>query len=325
MSFIRVENLSKKYANDHLVLDGINLDIEKGDVYGVLGLSGAGKSTLVRCINGLETFDQGEIYFNDKLLCSPKKKVERHQKRHIGMIFQNFNLLQQKNVLSNVALGLRLAHDKDMINKAKEAIIRVGLKDKMYAYPSELSGGQQQRVAIARTLALNPEVILSDEATSALDPETTNSILDLLSQLNREYGITIIMISHQMNVIEKICNKVAILSSGKMVENGPLQDVFFSPQSKEARQLLYSDHLYPKEEKAIRVLFNGNLDEPIISNMIKDCHVTISILYADAKTINGKIYGQVLFKEPEARLESEKIKHYLSSKSILFEEVNHAK
>ena len=326
MSTIRIQNLSKRFEDNHLVLDKINLNIEKGDVYGILGLSGAGKSTLVRCINGLETFDEGEIYFNDELLCSSTKKIDNSYRRRIGMIFQNFNLLQQKNVLQNVALGLRFAHDAAMIQKAKEAIIRVGLQDKMYAYPSQLSGGQQQRVAIARTLALNPEVILSDEATSALDPDTTNSILDLLSELNKDYGITIVMISHQMNAIERICNKVAIISDGTIVEDGPLQEVFLNPKADVAKQLIYSSHIHTQmsDEQSIRILFDGNLDEPIIANIVKDCDVLVSILYADTKIVKGKVYGQVLIKDPESSIESDKVKQYLTAKNVKFEEVKHA-
>ena len=219
MAKIEVKNVSKSFG-ELKVLDNISLSINKGDIYGILGLSGAGKSTLVRCINGLETFDQGEILFNDNLLCSPTHKVERKNKSKIAMIFQSFNLIQQIDVLKNVEFALEINNIPNKREKAIIALERVGLGDKLHSYPSQLSGGQAQRVAIARSLVLEPEVLLSDEGTSALDPETTESILKLLKELNKELGLTIIMISHQINVIESICNRVAILSNSKLVEEG---------------------------------------------------------------------------------------------------------
>ena len=198
MPIIEIKGLSKSF-DGRKVLDNISLNVEKGDIYGVLGLSGAGKSTLVRCINGLEKVDEGEIYYKGELLTSPTTIIKRDKQRKIAMIFQQFNLLQQRNVLGNVEFALEISKIKDKKvrrQKALEALKRVGLEDKIYSYPSQLSGGQQQRVAIARALVLEPEVLLSDEATSALDPETTSSILSLLQELNRELGLTIIMISH---------------------------------------------------------------------------------------------------------------------------------
>ena len=227
MPEIRISNVTKSYYGKK-VLNNVSLDVEKGDIYGVLGLSGAGKSTLVRCINGLETFEEGEIYFKDELLCSSQKKISRENQRRIQMIFQHFNLLQQRTVLGNVELALEFAHignKKSRKEKSLEALKRVGLADKALMYPSKLSGGQKQRVAIARALVLEPEVILSDESTSALDPETTVQILDLLKELNKTLGLTIIMISHQMNVIEQICNKVAIIQKGKLVASGTMEEV----------------------------------------------------------------------------------------------------
>jgi len=205
MSLLSVSHLTKSYQG-HKVLDDVSLDVEKGDIFGILGLSGAGKSTLVRCINGLETFDAGEIYFDGKLLCSPTKKISRFDQQKIARIFQSFNLLQQKNVLQNVLVALEIAKTDKKKRKeiALSSLKDVGLRDKIDAYPSQLSGGQKQRVAIARALSLFPKVILSDEATSALDPETTKSILDLLRSLNKEKNLTILRISHQRNVIESI-------------------------------------------------------------------------------------------------------------------------
>lgn len=323
MSKIEIRNLSKSFGALK-VLDNISLTIQKGDIYGILGLSGAGKSTLVRCINGLETFDDGEILFNDKVIASPSLHVDKKSKKKIAMIFQSFNLLQQVNVLKNVEFALEINNIPNKKEKALQALKRVGLEDKIYAYPSELSGGQAQRVAIARALVLEPEVLLSDEGTSALDPETTDSILKLLKELNKELGLTIIMISHQINVIESICNKVAILSNSKLVENGELSDVFLNPKTEIAKNLIYSNHVKTMldESKTIRLTFDGNLDEPVIANIVEECGILVSILFADTKVIDGKIYGQLVFKLPKKNKDISKLKKYLDIHNIKYEEVN---
>lgn len=322
MSKIEIKNVSKSFDNLK-VLDNISLNIEQGDIYGILGLSGAGKSTLVRCINGLETFDEGEILFNNEVIASPSKKVNRENKRKIAMIFQSFNLLQQVDVLKNVEFALEINNIPNKKEKALQALKRVGLIDKIHAYPSQLSGGQAQRVAIARALVLEPEVLLSDEGTSALDPETTESILKLLKELNKELGLTIIMISHQINVIESICNKVAILSNSKLVENGELSDVFLNPKTDIAKKLIYTNHVKTKldEEKTIRLTFDGNSDEPVIANIVEECGILVSILYADTKVIDGKIYGQLVFKLPKKTKDITKLKKYLDIHNIKYEEV----
>lgn len=326
MPEISIKNISKSYYGKK-VLNDVSLDVEKGDIYGVLGLSGAGKSTLVRCINGLETFEDGEIYYKDELLCSPSKKISRDNQRKIQMIFQHFNLLQQRTVLGNVELALEFAHvgnKKTRKEKALAALERVGLREKASMYPSKLSGGQKQRVAIARALVLEPEVILSDESTSALDPETTIQILDLLKELNKTLGLTIIMISHQMNVIEQICNKVAIIDSAKIVENGSLSDVFLNPQTEIARGLLFSNHVNTKlsHDRIIRMIFDGNADEPILADLIQQCQILVSVVYADSKVIDSKVYGQLAIKMPENDNDRIKVEKYLNLKKIRFEEVN---
>lgn len=322
---IEIKHLTKSFG-DHKVLDDINLTIEKGDVYGILGLSGAGKSTLIRCINGLETFESGEIYFEGKLLCSSTKKIEREDRKKLGMIFQSFNLLQQKNVYQNVILACELAgiSKKDRKEKALDALKKVNLLDKINSYPSELSGGQQQRVAIARTLVMSPKVILSDEATSALDPETTTSILSLLKSLSKEMDITIFMISHQMEAIEQICNKVAIIDKAKIIENGSLNEIFLNPKSEIGKKLIYSNQLHSdlNNEKFIRILFNGNIDEPILAEIVSTCHVLVSIVYASTKTQDGKAYGQTVIKMPKNKEDTKKIESYLSLKGIEYEEVD---
>ena len=322
MAKIEVKNLSKSFG-ELKVLDNISLSINKGDIYGILGLSGAGKSTLVRCINGLETFVQGEILFNDNLLCSPTHKVERKNKSKIAMIFQSFNLIQQIDVLKNVEFALEINNIPNKREKAIKALERVGLGDKLHSYPSQLSGGQAQRVAIARSLVLEPEVLLSDEGTSALDPETTESILKLLKELNKELGLTIIMISHQINVIESICNRVAILSNSKLVEEGELSDVFLNPKTDIAKNLIYSNHVKTKldEDKTIRLTFDGNSDEPVIANIVEECGILVSILFADTKVIDGKIYGQLVFKLPKKTRDITKLRKYLDLHHIQYEEV----
>ncbi len=326
MPIIEIKGLSKSF-DGRKVLDNISLNVEKGDIYGVLGLSGAGKSTLVRCINGLEKVDEGEIYYKGELLTSPTTTIKRDKQRKIAMIFQQFNLLQQRNVLGNVEFALEISKIKDKKvrrQKALEALKRVGLEDKIYSYPSQLSGGQQQRVAIARALVLEPEVLLSDEATSALDPETTSSILSLLQELNRELGLTIIMISHQIDAIEQICTKVAIIDSSKIVEQGEMNDVFLSPKSKVTKGLIYTNHVNTalESDKFIRLLFDGNVDEPLIANIVQDCSILVSIVYASTKVIDNKVYGQTVIKRPTQEKEAQKLIKYLQMHKIKFEEVN---
>ncbi len=325
MAELEIRHLSKSFG-DFKVLDDINLSIEKGDIYGVLGLSGAGKSTLVRCINGLESFDEGEIYYQGRLLCDPKHKIDRKDRTSIAMIFQGFNLLQQKTALQNVmfALDVNKTPKKDRKAIALEALKRVGLENEANKYPSQLSGGQSQRVAIARALVLNPDIILSDEATSALDPETTQSILQLLKSLSEERGITIVMISHQMNAIEEICNKVAIIDHSKIVESGPLEEVFLSPKTEIAKRIVFVNavHTTYKEGSFIRILFEGNTDDPIISKIVSEAGIEVSIVYADTKTVDGKIYGQTVIKRPQEEKGLARLKKFLELKSIKYEEVD---
>ncbi len=322
MALLEIKHLSKSFG-DCKVLDDISLSVEKGDIYGILGLSGAGKSTLVRCINSLERFDEGEIAYDGKILCSPSKSIERSERKNIGMIFQSFNLLEQKNVLENVKFGLKVNHypKKEIEPIALEALDRVGLLDKLKAYPSELSGGQKQRVAIARALALKPQILLSDEATSALDNENTSSILALLKSLNEEYGLTIILISHQLNAIESICNKVAILDHAKIVERGNIEDVFLNPQSEVTKKLVYSSSINTTydERKLIRILFDGNTDEPLLSDIVLKCSLSLSVVYASTKIMNEKIYGQMIIKCPKEEKDVEKLEKYLTLKNIAYE------
>jgi len=324
-----LKNISKKF-DDKCVIDDISLTINKGDIFGIIGLSGAGKSTLVRCINGLENVDSGEIYYsidgeNQILLTSKDVKVNREYKKKISMIFQNFNLLDQRNVLENVLIAGEISKISNKKEKALALIKLVGLEDKIKYYPSTLSGGEKQRVAIARALMNDPSILLCDEATSALDPETTHSILTLLKDLNTRFGLTIIIIAHQMSVIEKVCNNVAILDQAKLVEVGPLYDVFLNPKSDIARKFIYGERVNTNldDGRLLRFKFDGDTtDQSLIANLILDCNVLVSILVADTKVVDGKTYGQLILKVPSSKFQYSKIIKYLKLKNIDFEEIS---
>ncbi len=315
---LQIKNLSKSFGEHH-VLTNINLNVYKKDIYGILGLSGAGKSTLVRCINGLEKFDQGEIIFKGKVVT-----FDRMYRRKVAMIFQQFNLLDQRTVLKNVELAGELFKEKNIKERALKYLNLVGLSDKINSYPSQLSGGQRQRVAIARALMSEPEILLCDEATSSLDPDTTNQILNLLVELNEKLGLTIIMISHQMNVIEKICNKVAIIDNSQIVEDGNAQDIFLFPQTEISKKIIYSGHINTTldDSKFLKLIFNGEIDTPIIANVIQDCNIVLSIIYADSKVVNDRIYGQLIFKMPADNNDVIKLKKYLELQGINYKEVD---
>lgn len=334
MNILEIRNLSKTFKTGKKVtpvLDDISIDIEKGDIFGVIGLSGEGKSTLVRCINRLEQADSGSIYFidsNNKVdIASLRASSLRNYRKKVSMIFQDFNLLNQKTVYKNVEFPLTLTkgyvRTKEVDEKIKNLIKLVGLEDKYDSYPSQLSGGQKQRVAIARALVTNPEILLCDECTSALDPMTAEQILDLLRSLNKELGLTIIIIAHQMSVIERICNKVAILSNHKIVESGLMSEVFLNPQTEAARKLVYSGHVVTKfhDSKLIKFKFNGDTDEPLIANIIRDCGVLVSIVYANSWLVDGKLFGQLIIKLPYYEEDIEKLKNYLNIKQIAYKEV----
>ncbi len=278
---ITLKNVSKSYeTKDGTVhaLQDVSLTINKGDIFGIIGMSGAGKSTLVRCLNFLERPTSGTVEIEGKDLSALSEKELRMERRGIAMIFQHFNLLMQKNVMDNVCFPLRIAgvSKADARKRAKELLEIVGLSDKAKAYPIQLSGGQKQRVAIARALASNPKILLCDEATSALDPQTTKSILALLKEINEKYGITIVIITHEMAVVREICNRVGIVGGGHLVETGEVLEVFSHPQSKEARELVIRsasenaelvDELQTKN--CVRIVFSANSSfEPVIANMV---------------------------------------------------------
>ena len=303
---IEIKHLSKTFttsAGEVEALKDISLTIEDGDIYGIIGMSGAGKSTLVRCINLLERPTSGQVIVNGKDMGALSEKELRAERRKITMIFQHFNLLQQRNCLRNICFPMELAGVKpaDAKKRAMELLELVGLPDKAEAYPSQLSGGQQQRVAIARALATDPEVLLCDEATSALDPNTTHAILELIRDINQKLGITVVMITHQMSVVEEICNHVTILDGGTVAESGAVGTVFSSPKSAAARRLVFpngEDELVsdPNVESRIRVVFNGAdaTGKPMIATMAVEKGIYANILAASTRGLEGKVYGSML-------------------------------
>ncbi len=305
---IEIKNLSKTFGSgDYKVtaLQDVSLEVNAGEIFGIIGLSGAGKSTLVRCINLLERPDEGSILFQGKNLMTLKSRDLRLQRRKISMIFQSFNLLDQRTSLDNICFPLELAgvSKKEARKRAMELLEIVGLPDKASSYPVQLSGGQKQRIAIARALASDPEVLLCDEATSALDPQTTDSILRLLQKINRERGITVIIITHQMSVIEQICNRVAILDSGLVAEIGDVEKVFSNPQSAAGRRLVSPD-VAPSvagwDIPMARVAFNGSMtEEPVIATLAAKRGICVSILGADTRNVSGKTFGTMLISLPE--------------------------
>ncbi len=327
---IELINLSKRFettAGNVDAVKNVSLKIEKGDIFGIIGLSGAGKSTLVRCINLLERPTEGQIIFGGRDICTLKAPELRLVRRKISMIFQSFNLLSQRTALKNVCYPMEISGvpKEQRIAKAKELLKIVGLADRMNSYPAQLSGGQKQRVAIARALATDPEVLLCDEATSALDPNTTRQILALLKEINEKLGVTIIVITHEMRVVEQICNRVAVLDGGGVAETGYVKDVFLSPKSDIARDLIL-----PKGEAAasftggriIRLVFDGQASaEPVVANICLECRVAVNIMGADTKDIGGKAFGQMLHQLPNDEISVMRIYHYLTEHNLTFEEV----
>lgn len=326
---IELKHLSKIYDNGKTKVEAIrdiNLTIEDGDIFGIIGLSGAGKSTLIRCINFLEKPTEGQVIFDGVDLGTISHKELLKKRQSMSMIFQNFNLLSQRTALGNICYPLEIAgiNKNQAKEKARELLKIVGLEDKEKSYPVQLSGGQQQRIAIARALATNPKVLLCDEATSALDPNTTASILNLLKEINKTMGVTIIVITHEMKVIEQICNKVAVIDHSQIVEEGLVKEVFTTPKSQIAKQLILpTNQGVPSAEgfRCLRLVFDGTSSfEPIISSLSRQCDVNVNILGANTKNIEGVAYGQMLIQLPEDQETEEKIKTFLTAKKIKYKE-----
>ena len=309
-------------------LNDVNITIHDGDVYGIVGMSGAGKSTLVRCINLLERPTSGQVVIDGKDLCVMPAKELIQQRRSISMIFQQFNLLMQRTCLKNICFPMEIAGVKaaDAQKKAKELLEIVGLPDKADAYPAQLSGGQKQRIAIARALASDPKILLCDEATSALDPKTTQDILKLVKDINQRLGITVVVITHEMAVVEEICTHVAILDHGVLQESGTVEDIFSNPQTEAGRRLVYPNGVVINQLPAanvIRIAFNGGSSyEPLIASLAIDCGVKVNILGADTRNIDGKAFGTMLLGLPTDPEEAAKAMAYIKSQpNVTMEEV----
>ncbi len=331
MAQIEVRHLTKIFTSKDAKVDAlkdISLEIEQGDIYGIIGMSGAGKSTLVRCLNYLEKPTKGAVLVDGKELGAMSEKELLKQRKDIAMIFQHFNLLMQKNVVDNVSFPLLIqgVKKKEARRKAKELLGIVGLEEKEQSYPAQLSGGQKQRVAIARALASDPRILLCDEATSALDPQTTASILDLLKDINQRFGITIVIITHQMSVIRKICSHVAIMAQG--------DEIFSHPKTREARELIlkdsdgeHGDHAGRTqdrlmESKKIRIVFSENSSfEPVIANMVLKTGRPVNILRADTKNVGGIAKGEMILGLPDDEKLQREIEDYITERGLEIEEV----
>ena len=319
-TIIRIEKLCKTFGDGdgavHALCD-IDLEVEQGDIFGIIGLSGAGKSTLVRCINLLEKPTSGRVIVNGQDLMTLRQKELRKARQSISMIFQGFNLLMQRTSLDNICFPMELAGVKkaDARKRAMELLKIVELPDKADAYPVQLSGGQKQRIAIARALASDPKVLLCDEATSALDPKTTQSILDLLKKLNRELGVTVVVITHEMRVVEQICNRVAILDNGYIQETGPVTEVFSNPRTEAGRRLVMPDgdkiHVLP-ENRLVRVVFNGSAAEkPVVSSLALEEGVSVNIVNADTRVIGDRVFGDMVLGLPQDETDAARALIYL--------------
>ena len=328
---IRIRELSKVYSTPEgevVALDRVSLDVRKGEIYGVIGMSGAGKSTLIRCINRLDVPTGGEVLYRGQDVLKLSRPDLLKLRRKVSMIFQQFNLLMQRTVGENVRYPLEIAGlpRREADKRVMELLEIVGLQDRAKAYPAQLSGGQRQRVAIARALASQPEVLLSDEATSALDPMTTQSILNLLKDINRRLGITVILITHEMAVIRQICDRVTILDGGRIAEEGTVDEVFMHTKSEAGRRLFGNAPQVPEDEPqgpAIRLVFDGSsVDRPVIATAVKELGIMINILSADMKQIGGKTYGQMLIRMPDDEGTSRKLADFLTQENIAFKEVN---
>ena len=344
---IELRNITKTFttgADDGTLttfdaLKQVSLTVNDGDIYGIIGMSGAGKSTLVRCINMLERPTEGQVLIDGVDVGALKPKELREVRRDVTMIFQGFNLLMQRTCLANITFPLELSGMKrsEAKQKAKELLETVGLPDKANAYPAQLSGGQQQRIAIARALATNPKVLLCDEATSALDPNTTHAILELIRKINRELGITVIIITHQMSVVREICNNVAIIEKGSLVENGLVEEIFTHPKSRAAKQLIIEGKDPDEwtmeenaagtvpllhEDRRIRIVFGTQSSfEPVIANMVLTMGTPVNILRADTKDVHGVARGEMILGLPADREIQERMISYLIERGLDVEEV----
>lgn len=339
-TIISFENLSKRYEKKgqiFVALDNVTFKVNKGDVYGLIGFSGAGKSTLLRMVNALETPTEGKVFVKGVDLTSLKESKLREIRKDIGMIFQEFNLLETKTVFDNIAIPLVLRHEnKQKIKSRVEELLKfVGLEDKAKALPGELSGGQKQRVGIARALATEPEILLCDEATSALDPDTTESILNLLARVNKELNITILFVTHTIRVVQKLCNKVAILEHGKLVENGSVIDIFSKPKSTIAKRFVETVipskipesivaelKKYEANYKVIRIFFHAeHATDDVIWQINAKLGVHTNVMFASVTELQGRVLSIITLQLTGNEEDFKKVEDYINSHGIAFEEV----
>lgn len=339
-TIISFENLSKRYEKKgqiFVALDNVTFKVNKGDVYGLIGFSGAGKSTLLRMVNALETPTEGKVFVKGVDLTSLKESKLREIRKDIGMIFQEFNLLETKTVFDNIAIPLVLRHDNKQKIKARveELLKFVGLEDKAKALPGELSGGQKQRVGIARALATEPEILLCDEATSALDPDTTESILNLLARVNKELNVTILFVTHTIRVVQKLCNKVAILEHGKLVENGSVIDIFSKPKSTIAKRFVETVipskipesivaelKKYEANYKVIRIFFHAeHATDDVIWQINAKLGVHTNVMFASVTELQGRVLSIITLQLTGNEEDFKKVENYINSHGIDFEEV----
>lgn len=339
-TIISFENLSKRYekkGQTFVALDNVTFKVNKGDVYGLIGFSGAGKSTLLRMVNALETPTEGMVFVKGVDLTSLKESKLREVRKDIGMIFQEFNLLETKTVFDNIAIPLVLRHEsKQKIKSRVEELLKfVGLEDKAKALPGELSGGQKQRVGIARALATEPEILLCDEATSALDPDTTESILNLLARVNKELNVTILFVTHTIRVVQKLCNKVAILEHGKLVENGSVIDIFSKPKSTIAKRFVETVipskipesivaelKKYEANYKVIRIFFHAeHATDDVIWQINAKLGVHTNVMFASVTELQGRVLSIITLQLTGNEEDFKKVEDYINSHGIAFEEV----
>ncbi len=321
---IQIKNVKKSFKNTEVLKD-ISIEIEKGEIFGIIGQSGAGKSTLLRCVNGLESYDDGQILVEGQKVDIRNKQSLRLLQKRMGMIFQGFNLLERLDVYQNVALPMKFWGINPRSAESKEKILKllklVGLENKVHAKPRELSGGQKQRVAIARALVLDPEFLLCDEATSALDPEITREILALLQKINKELGITIVVVTHQMEVVKQICQRVAFLSDGRVLAVGRPEKLFIWPEEREIRDFLReeSDKL-PTNGVNLKLFFFGEGNQrPIVTQMAQELHTDFNICWAKLEDFREDVYGSLVLNMEEKDLE--RACAFLDSKNVTWEVV----
>jgi len=315
---IKIENLSKFYGDTQILFD-INLEVKKGEIFAIVGHSGAGKSTLLRCINGLESYQGGSLKVFDQEIKNLDETQQRHLRRDVGMIFQHFALMARKNVFENVATPLKFwGYKSDETKKrVRELLNLVGLESKAKSYPSELSGGQKQRVAIARALALNPKILLSDEATSALDPNTTNQILELLEKINKELEISVVIVTHEMEVVKSIAKRAILLEGGKIIGSGSIEELFLKPDEK-MKEFLGEVEILPSTGTNIRLFFPKEVAQnSVITHMARSLNIDFNIVWGKLEKLNDNVLGSLVINIDEK--DKENVLNYIKQSGVLWE------